>query len=176
MTSGSGVKSRWTCGFSSIIEELGRLASLEYPIYPEPQERSSQPTTTTKLPPPSSTPSLSETSIMPVPRLSLPRPAFLKPNLPRTTPTPLRPFSTSGPPLEAWTGRPPEEHAVNRTEEKDVHSKTARQGLREKEKGDSAALGVSEKGGADNKKAEKEEPEAPTPVIGMNDERGGKGR
>ena len=65
---------------------------------------------------------------------------------------------------------------MNRADEKDTQSKPSHQGMREKDEGDSQALGVSEKGGEDNKKAEQDKPEAPTPVIGMNDERGGKGR
>jgi len=47
--------------------------------------------------------------------------------------------------------------------------------MREKDDGDSPAVGISEKGGAYNKKAEQENPKAPKPVIGMNDERGAKG-
>jgi hypothetical protein len=64
---------------------------------------------------------------------------------------------------------------VNRTDEKDVQSIPSHQGLREKDNGDSPAVGISEKGGADNKKAEQDRPKAPKPVMGMNDERGAKG-
>lgn len=64
---------------------------------------------------------------------------------------------------------------VNRTDENDVQSIPSHQGMREKDDGDSPAVGISEKGGAYNKKAEQENPKAPKPVIGMNDERGAKG-
>jgi hypothetical protein len=176
MTSETWVNTGWTCGWSYILEELGRIASLEYPALTPSQEREADlaarksPASTASIPPES------EASTMPGPRISLPRPAALRPNnLPRCTPTPLRPFSNSGPPLGAWTGRTPDEHVVNRTEEKDVQSKPSHQGMREKDQGDSHARGISEKGGEDNKKAEQEKPAAPRPVIGMNDERGGKG-
>jgi hypothetical protein len=109
---------------------------------------------------------------MRIPQLSVPRPAALRPSLLRTNPTPLRPFSNSGPPLGAWTGRTPDEHAVNRTDEKDVQSKSAHQGMREKDRGESHSTAISGKGGEHNKKAEQEKPKAPKPVIGMNDERG----
>ncbi len=112
----------------------------------------------------------------PVPRVSLPRPAVLRSPLLRNSTTKLRPLSTSSPARDAWSGRDPDEHAVNRTDEKDTQSKPAHQGMKEKDEGDSQALGVSEKGGKGNKKAEQDRPEAPKPVIGMNDERGGKGR
>jgi len=56
-----------------------------------------------------------------------------------------------------------------------VQSKPSHQGMREKDAGDSNSRAISEKGAEDNKKAEQEKPQAPRPVIGMNDERGGKG-
>lgn len=64
---------------------------------------------------------------------------------------------------------------MNRTDEKDIQSAASQQAMREKENDDSQSRGISEKGAEDNKKAEKDRPEAPKPVIGMNDERGGKG-
>lgn len=175
MTSATGVKSEWTCGWSAIFNDLGWLASLEYPVYP-PEKRSSDPIPP-KTPPSSASTSLkSEASTMPVPRISLPRPAFLRPQLPRTTPKPLRSFSTSCLSLGGNPGHKPDEQAANRTDEQDVQSKASHQGMREKDEGHSQSLGISEKGGAYNKKAEQDKPEAPKPVIGMNDERGGKGR
>lgn len=171
MTSEPGVKHGWTCGFNAIIEELGRIASLEYPIFPQPQEPFPG-SVVTKSPSTASTSSQSESPTMPVPRISLPRPTALKPKLPRIPPRVFRPFSTSGPPLRAWTGRGPDEHVNDRADEKDVQSQEAQQGKREKASGDSHSQAITEKGGEPNKKAEQENPEAPKPVIGMNDERG----
>ena len=65
---------------------------------------------------------------------------------------------------------------MNRTEEKDTQSKPAHQGMSDKEQGNSMSTGISEKGGEANRKSEKDEPAAPKPVIGMNDQVGGKGR
>jgi hypothetical protein len=176
MTSEPGFKSEWTCGWTTILNDLGWLASLEFPVYPS--EKPSSNPAPQKVPLPSSSTSTSfdsEASSMPVPRISLPRPAFLKPQILRTTPRPLRSFSTSCLSLSGNPGRKPDEHVVNRTDEKDVQSIPSHQGMREKDNGESPAVGISEKGGADNTKAEQDNPEAPKPVIGMNDERGGKG-
>lgn len=106
----------------------------------------------------------------------------------RTSALTTRPLSTSNRLFSAtsdWQGRKPDEHAVNRTEEKDVQSQQSQAGMREKErhmsgkdaekgKEENISQGVSE---ADqnnsNPRAKEESPEAPGPVIGMNDERGG---
>lgn len=74
----------------------------------------------------------------------------------------------------SWAGRPPSDHAVNRQDELDVQSEAARSAQRERtgeaEPGSSA---ISERDlGNQNKEAKKDHPEAPEPVIGMNDERG----
>ena len=100
----------------------------------------------------------------------------------------VRPLSTSNRLCSVtsdWQGRKPDEHAVNRTEEKDVQSEQSQAGMREKErhmsgndaepgKEENVSQGVSE---ADqnnsNARAKEEAPEAPGPIIGMNDERGG---
>ncbi|KAI4126380.1 MAG: hypothetical protein LQ338_003776 [Usnochroma carphineum] len=77
-----------------------------------------------------------------------------------------------------WTGRQPAEHTINRTDELDVHSGSSKSGHRQRatedeHEGSSAA---SQKDpGNQNEKAKRDHPEAPGPVIGMNDERGGKG-
>ena len=75
----------------------------------------------------------------------------------------------------SWNGRQPAEHAVNRKDELDVQSEAARSGQRERD-GEAApgSSAIAEKDpGKQNKKAERDHPEAPGPVIGMNDERGG---
>jgi hypothetical protein len=175
MTSETGVESECACGLSSILNDLGRLASLEYPIYSPSLETSINSNTGASVESTEPTPLEYAAYTMPVPRLPFPPTAALKHNLCRTTQALCRPFSNSGPPLGAWTGRRPDEHAVNRTDEKDVQSKPSHQGMREKDQGESNSRGISEEGGEDNKKAEQEKPDAPRPVIGMNDERGGKG-
>ncbi|KAL8697401.1 MAG: hypothetical protein Q9201_007140 [Fulgogasparrea decipioides] len=92
----------------------------------------------------------------------------------------LRPFSTAS--LRAaenepgWSGRQPSEHVTNRKDELDVHSGASKSGARQRytdneHEGSSAA---SQKDPSNqNEKANKDHPEAPGPVIGMNDERGG---
>ncbi|ERF76906.1 hypothetical protein EPUS_02617 [Endocarpon pusillum Z07020] len=191
MTSETSRKPDRFCSWNGILKELARAASLEIPGFGEIILNESPPNKTSRNSPPpassakprsttssstTSTFSKSEDFTMPIPRISLPRPAVLRSPLLRTSTTTLRPLSTTSPALGAWSGRGPDEHAVNRTDEKDTQSKPAHQGMREKDEGDSQALGISEKGGKDNKKAEQDKQEAPTPVIGMNDERGGKGR
>jgi hypothetical protein len=57
----------------------------------------------------------------------------------------------------------------------DVQSEQSHKSMKEKKEGNSDSTGISEKGGHHNKKAEQENPKAPKPVIGMADERGGKG-
>jgi hypothetical protein len=53
-----------------------------------------------------------------------------------------------------------------------VQHDAVKEGKAERASGEGSAAS-SEKGGEGNKKAEKDMPEAPKPVIGMNDERGG---
>lgn len=115
---------------------------------------------------------------MPVPRVPIPRPAVLRQSFmtTRSAPATLYSYSTSTTLLGGWSGTSPKDHAVNRTEEKDTESKPAHQGMREKEQGDSMSTSISQKGGEANRKSEKDEPAAPKPVIGMNDQIGGKGR
>ncbi|KAL9132162.1 MAG: hypothetical protein Q9217_000096 [Psora testacea] len=78
-----------------------------------------------------------------------------------------------------WSGRQPHEHINNRDDDNlNVHSSAANSG-----KSDRAAEGGTQGGksqatteadkGNQNEQAQKDHPEAPGPVIGMNDERGG---
>ncbi|EXJ77211.1 hypothetical protein A1O3_10369 [Capronia epimyces CBS 606.96] len=77
------------------------------------------------------------------------------------------PSSTPG-----WEGRGPESHAVNRSQ-LDPQSQGAQQGIKDHEDGKEGGQAISRKDeGNANKKAKKEHPKAPEPVIGMNDERG----
>lgn len=74
-----------------------------------------------------------------------------------------------------WSGRQPQEHVSNRKDELDVQSGASQSGKRERATDDeNASQGTSEKdSGNQNEQAKKDHPEAPGPVIGMNDERGG---
>lgn len=90
-----------------------------------------------------------------------------------------RVFFSTTPRSGKWEGRQADE---NTTREKDTHNAqqdAVRDGKAERAAGESGSSGAtSEKAGgaghADlNEKAKKEHPEAPGPVIGMNDERGG---
>ncbi len=74
-----------------------------------------------------------------------------------------------------WSGRQPDEHVTNQDHELDVHSSASKSGGRQRAAGDgrdSSAATEKDQGGQ-NEKAKKDHPEAPGPVIGMNDERGG---
>ena len=73
-----------------------------------------------------------------------------------------------------WHGRETEEHAVNRKDELDVQGQASQSGGRERASGDERqSQATTEKdSGNQNEQAKKDHPEAPGPVIGMNDERG----
>lgn len=73
-----------------------------------------------------------------------------------------------------WAGRQKEEHVANRGDELDVQSGASQSGERERASNDenqSQAATEKDKGNQ-NEQAKKDHPEAPGPVIGMNDERG----
>ncbi len=74
-----------------------------------------------------------------------------------------------------WSGRHGDEHVTNRGDELDVQSGASQSGKRERASGDekqSQATAEADKGNQ-NEQAKKDLPEAPSVVIGMNDERGG---
>ena len=76
-----------------------------------------------------------------------------------------------------WIGRQTSEHVSNRGDELDVQSGASQSGKRERASSDenqSQATTEKDKGNQ-NEQAKKDHPEAPGPVIGMNDERGGVG-
>lgn len=73
-----------------------------------------------------------------------------------------------------FSGRGSNDHAVNRTEQLDPQAKASQSGMKQHDKGQEGSQGISRKDeGGFNKKAKEEHPEAPGPVLGMNDERGG---
>ena len=68
-----------------------------------------------------------------------------------------------------------DDHALNRKDELDVQSEAVGSGQRERA-GESEPVSSAAKEkdpGNQNEQAQKDHPEAPGPVIGMNDERGG---
>ena len=73
-----------------------------------------------------------------------------------------------------WSGRQASEHVTNRGDELDVQSGASQSGKRERASSDEKqSQGATEKDkGNQNEQAKKDHPEAPGPVIGMNDERG----
>lgn len=75
----------------------------------------------------------------------------------------------------SWKGRQPEEHVTNRKDGLDIQSDASKSGEQERAgDGSVQSSAASEKDHGDqNKKAKEDHPEAPGPVIGMNDERGG---
>ena len=91
---------------------------------------------------------------------------------PRSLPSTVQHRSASG--TADWSGRQPQEHATNRKDELDVQSGASQSGKRERAGGnENESQGTTEKdSGNQNQQAEKDHPEAPGPVIGMNDERG----
>lgn len=73
-----------------------------------------------------------------------------------------------------YEGRHSTDHAVNRTEQKDPQSQASQSGMSQHERGEKGSQGLSRKDeGQNNKRAKEDHPEAPGPVLGMNDERGG---
>ncbi|KAI9845320.1 MAG: hypothetical protein M1837_004942 [Sclerophora amabilis] len=86
-----------------------------------------------------------------------------------------RAFSQSSPTLQ-WEGRKTDEHVTNTDHELDIQSQASKSGKRDRATGDGAQQAAVQKDtGSHNQRAEKDNPEAPKPVIGMNDERGSKG-
>ncbi|KAL8992336.1 MAG: hypothetical protein Q9169_007175, partial [Polycauliona sp. 2 TL-2023] len=101
----------------------------------------------------------------------------LLPSFRRTlTTTPSHLSSSSNDNSPSWSGRQPAEHVTNRTDELDVQSGASKSGARQRVEDDQheGSSATSQKDpGNQNEKAKRDHPEAPGPVIGMNDERGG---
>ena len=111
-----------------------------------------------------------------VPAIFKPRSTLL-PNTITATTTNALPFPRFA--SASWEGRQPEEHVTNRKDEFDIQSSASKSGKQERaaaggdgESGQSSATSEKDHGNQ-NEKAKKDHPEAPGPVIGMNDERGG---
>ena len=91
---------------------------------------------------------------------------------------PARPFTLSSlyyaEATKDWEGRQPEEHVANQDHHIDIHASASVEGRKERSTGSRGESASSEKDHKlGNQKAKEDHPEAPGPVIGMNDERGG---
>ncbi|KAL8796633.1 MAG: hypothetical protein Q9195_001023 [Heterodermia aff. obscurata] len=73
-----------------------------------------------------------------------------------------------------WEGRQPQDHVTNSDNELDIQSSASSSGKRQRAEESHPTSAATEKDtGSNNQQAKKDHPEAPGPVIGMNDERGG---
>ncbi|KAL4895844.1 hypothetical protein BDV59DRAFT_145018 [Aspergillus ambiguus] len=82
---------------------------------------------------------------------------------------------------KGWRGTKEEDHAVNRSKKHDTTDPTtdaSSSGMKDREESEGIAnhskpSGATERGGLQHeRKAKKQHPKAPEPIIGMNDERG----
>ena len=87
----------------------------------------------------------------------------------------LTPVRFAGSATKDWEGRQANEHTTNRDDSLNIHSSASNAGQADRAKGDGGQSGATSQQdkGNQNEQAEKDHPEAPKPVIGMNDERGG---
>ena len=91
------------------------------------------------------------------------------------TTTSLRHADPQGP---GWEGRQSHEHITNRKDNLNIQSDSSNAGKADRTSGQTGAsqATLEEDQGNQNEQAKKDHPEAPGPVIGMNDERGGVSR
>jgi len=95
---------------------------------------------------------------------------------------PIRTFTSTTPQrTENWKGSPPKDHVTEDGDKYNVEHDGSKLGRQERAEGGtgegtSNATSIAEKDGQNSRsKTKKEHPEAPGPIIGMEDERGGKG-
>ncbi|MCJ1415316.1 hypothetical protein MMC32_001648 [Xylographa parallela] len=99
---------------------------------------------------------------------------FLRPMTVRSF-HPIRSFTIAQPRLATEPGSTKaSDHTTNSKDELDVQSAASKSGQRERAEGSHASATSEKDTRNDNERAQKENPESPM-VIGMNDERGGKG-
>lgn len=89
----------------------------------------------------------------------------------RASATPIRHYAGA---TSDWQGRQASEHTTNRDDEANVEVSASKSGAADRAAGSEANSSATsgEDKGNHNKKASDDHPEAPKPVIGMNDERG----
>jgi len=74
-----------------------------------------------------------------------------------------------------WEGSKPKDHITETDDSHNVHIDGAKGGAIDRTSSDGSNAATERDRGKSNQKAKAVHPEAPDPVIGMNDERGGKG-
>jgi len=94
--------------------------------------------------------------------------------VPAATATATRTLSSSTP-GKKWEGRQPEENIAREPDSNNVQIDASKEGKKERASGEGSAATSEKDKGNQNEKAKEDHPEAPGPVLGMNDERGGKG-
>ena len=74
-----------------------------------------------------------------------------------------------------WQGRQSHEHITNRDDKLNIQADASKSGKADRVSGSEGGSQATTEGdhGNQNEQAKKDHPEAPGPVIGMNDERGG---
>jgi len=76
-----------------------------------------------------------------------------------------------------WEGTKPKDHATQTHDKDNAQVDASRAGESDRASGGPSSAATSEEDKHnENEKAKKDHPEAPGPVMGMNDERGGKGQ
>lgn len=89
--------------------------------------------------------------------------------------TPITPIRNGGTATKDWEGRQSHEHITNRDDNLNIQASASKSGKSDRVSGKEGSSGATteEDKGNQNEQAQKDHPEAPGPVIGMNDERGG---
>ena len=96
--------------------------------------------------------------------------------LPSVSTLSLRSTSTSSPSEPGWQGRTADQHTARHDDDANIHSSASKSGKQDRLHGDGHSQATTQKDhGNNNQRAKEDHPEAPGPVIGMNDERGGVG-
>ena len=108
------------------------------------------------------------------PLLALPRTRSLR-NQQFPIRTPITLIRNAGTATKDWEGRQSHEHITNQDDNLNIQSSASKAGKSDRTAGGEGKSGATtqEDKGNQNEQAKKDHPEAPGPVIGMNDERGG---
>ncbi|KAI9861828.1 MAG: hypothetical protein M1824_001939 [Vezdaea acicularis] len=90
--------------------------------------------------------------------------------------SPIRAYADQSTKTTNWKGRGIDENPVRQQDDLNAQHAASKTAMQEKEKGDELSQATSQSDHrSSNARAKEESPKAPGPVIGMNDERGGKG-
>ncbi|RDW62846.1 hypothetical protein BP5796_11148 [Coleophoma crateriformis] len=86
-----------------------------------------------------------------------------------------QPFSSTSSAAK-WKGSESPEHVTNEGDSHNVQQDASKDGKQARAEGSENSAATSEKGTSAGEKAKSEHPNAPGPILGMEDERGGKSR